>query len=143
MTPKAPVYAKRIIEAPIERVIRAWTDPEDLKRWHAPEPAGILEAISENRVGGKRSITLIIAGQKYHLAGTYKEFDPPYKLVYNWEEPERPNNSITTVLFKQISDSQTELEVSYTNPAVGTEGMVQQGLLIIMDHLQQYVLTSD
>jgi len=136
VTPKAPVYAKRIIKAPIERVFRAWTDPEELKLWHAPEPEGILAAISENHVGGNRSLTLIIDGKTYQVAGTYKEFDPPHKLVYNWEDPSAPNDSVMTVLFKPLSDRATELEVSYTNPTVGT---VQQGLTIIMGHLQEYL----
>ncbi len=139
MTPKAPVYAKRIIGAPIERVFQAWTDPEELKRWHAPEPEGILAAVSENYVGGKRSLTLIISGKTYTIAGTYHVFDSPNKLVYNWEDPSAPNNSITTVLFKQIDTNKTEVEVSYTNPAPGTTDVVQQGLVIILEHLQQYL----
>ncbi|HSX06990.1 MAG TPA: SRPBCC domain-containing protein [Candidatus Saccharimonadia bacterium] len=136
MTSGAPVYVKRIINAPIERVFQAWTDPEELKRWHAPEPEGILAAVSENHVGGKRSLTLIIDGRTYHIAGVYHEFDPPYKLIYSWEDPSAPTNSITTVLFRQISENETELEVSYTNPPNGT---VQDGLRIILGHLQHYL----
>jgi len=136
MTPKAPVYAKRVVNAPIERVFRAWTDPEELKQWHAPEPEGILSVVSENYVGGNRSLTLIIEGKTCHIAGTYKEFDPPHKLVYNWEDPEAPNNSVTTVLFRSIDSNTTEVEVGYTNPTVGT---VQEGLDTIMGHLQTYL----
>ncbi len=133
MIPKAPVYAKKVIDASVERVFRAWTDPEELKQWHAPEPAGILVAVSENHIGGKRSLTLVIQGKTYHIAGTYREFDPARKLVYSWEDPENPNDSIMTVLFKPLSENKTELEVSYTNPTVGS---VQEGLFIILDHLQ-------
>jgi len=136
MMPKAPVYAKRIINAPVERVFQAWTDPEELKQWHAPEPTGILAAVSENRIGGNRSLTLIIEGKTYHVAGIYKEFDPPSKLVFNWEDPDAPNDSIMTVLFKPLGEDTTELEVSYTNPTVGT---VQEGLRIIINHLQRYL----
>jgi len=136
MIPKAPVYAKRIVKAPIERVFQAWTNPEELKLWHAPEPEGIVSVVSENHVNGKRSLTLTIEGKTYQVAGKYKEFDPPYRLVYNWEDPAAPNNSIMTVLFKKVSDDTTELEVSYTNPTVST---IQQGLDMIIEHLQSYL----
>lgn len=137
MNPKSSVYAKRVIKAPIERVFKAWTDPEELQRWHAPEPEGIIAAQSENYIGGKRSLTFTYQKQVYYIAGTYKEFDPPHKLVYNWEDPEAPTNSVTTVLFKKIGDNETQLEVSHTNP---TNGPVQLGLDMIMDNLQRHIL---
>ena len=136
MTAQDSVYAKRIIKAPIERVFRAWTDPEELKQWHAPQPNDILAAVSDNRVGGNRSLTLTIEGKTYQMAGTYIEFDPPHRLVYGWTDAAAPNDSITTVLFKAVDDNATEVQVTYTNPV---HGPLQVGLRMILDHLEHLV----
>jgi uncharacterized protein YndB with AHSA1/START domain len=44
---------ERLLHAPRELVWRAWTDPEQLKRWWAPRPYQTPEVEMELRPGGK------------------------------------------------------------------------------------------
>ena len=36
---------RRVIDAPVERVYAAWTDPELLRRWLAPGNAAVVRAV--------------------------------------------------------------------------------------------------
>jgi len=44
---------RRIFKAPREKVFRAWTDPEELKKWWGPEGYATPSAEVDLRVGGK------------------------------------------------------------------------------------------
>ena len=62
--PKIPIQKpsltlKRHYAAPIEKVYRAWTDPEALKRWFGPSDEGrILVAETNIKVGGRYRIVM-------------------------------------------------------------------------------------
>ena len=43
----------RLIDAPVEEVYAAWTEPEMLRRWLAPGSAKVVRAVAEATVGGK------------------------------------------------------------------------------------------
>jgi uncharacterized protein YndB with AHSA1/START domain len=43
---------ERILDAPPELVWRAWSDPEQLKRWWAPRPYETVEAVVDLKPGG-------------------------------------------------------------------------------------------
>ena len=42
----------RVIDAPVEAVYAAWTDPKMLRRWLAPGNATVVRAVAEVAVGG-------------------------------------------------------------------------------------------
>jgi uncharacterized protein YndB with AHSA1/START domain len=87
-----------------EKVWRAWTDPEALKRWWGPggqDPVSLAEL--DVRVGGRFRIVFGgPQGREHECAGIYKEVVPSRKLVFTWcwpnSTPERV--SLVTVLFK-------------------------------------------
>ena len=43
---------QRVIDAPVQRVYAAWTDPELLKQWLAPGNAVASRAVADVAVGG-------------------------------------------------------------------------------------------
>ena len=43
---------RRVIDAPVQRVYAAWTDPELLKQWLAPGDAVASRAVADVAVGG-------------------------------------------------------------------------------------------
>ncbi len=105
----------RVFKAPIEDVFAAWTDPEALKQWHAPGDVAIPSAVSEKQVGGKRSVVMQVGTDLFELAGNYTVFDPPHKLVYDWNEPTAEDrSSVVTVTFTKIDDNQTEVHLVQT-----------------------------
>jgi uncharacterized protein YndB with AHSA1/START domain len=93
-----------------EKVWRAWTDPEALKRWWGP---GGLEQVSvvqlDVRVGGRFRIVFGGAqGKDHEVQGVYKEVVPPTfttmgRLVFTWTWPNSTSEreSLVTIVFKQ------------------------------------------
>jgi uncharacterized protein YndB with AHSA1/START domain len=86
-----------------EKVWRAWTDPEAVKRWWGPgpgEPVSLAEL--DVRVGGRFRIVFGGPDGKAHeCAGVYREVVPHRKLVFTWtwpnSTPER--ESLVTITF--------------------------------------------
>jgi uncharacterized protein YndB with AHSA1/START domain len=87
-----------------EKVWRAWTDPQAVKKWWGPgsnEPVSLAEL--DLRVGGRFRIVFGGADGKAHeCAGIYREVVPNRKLVFTWtwpnSTPER--ESLVTVSFR-------------------------------------------
>jgi len=88
-----------------EKVWRAWTDPEAIKRWWGPgtphDPVSLAQL--DVRVGGR--FRIVFGGPKgtdHEVQGVYKEVVPNRKLVFTWtwpnSTPER--ESLVTILFK-------------------------------------------
>ncbi|AWM23291.1 SRPBCC family protein [Sinorhizobium fredii] len=87
----------RLIDAPREKVFRAFTDPELLKQWFAPLPWTITEAALDVRPGGtNRFIMRSPEGELYPNQGVYLEVVPNEKLVMTdayteaWKPSEKP-----------------------------------------------------
>jgi len=95
-----------------EKVWRAWTDPEAIKRWWGPgadEPVSLAQL--DVRVGGRFRIVFGgPQGKDHEVQGVYKEVVPNRKLVFTWtwpnSTPER--ESIVTIIFR-AAGSGTEL----------------------------------
>ena len=89
-----------------EKVWRAWTDPQALKRWFGPgpgEPVSIAEA--ELRVGGRFRIVFGGPdGNANECAGVYREIMPNRRLVFTWHWPRTTPErvSLVTLTFTQI-----------------------------------------
>lgn len=89
--------------APPEKVWRAWTDPQVLKRWWAPSAGqGVSLAELDVRVGGRYRICFGGAdGNEHECAGVYQEVAKPKKLVFTWSWPRTTPDriSLVTILF--------------------------------------------
>jgi len=95
-----------------EKVWRAWTDPQAVKRWWGPtpgEPVSLAEL--DVRVGGRFRIVFGGPDGKLHeCAGTYQEVVPNRKLVFTWSWPNSTPErvSVVTIVFKDLN-GKTEL----------------------------------
>ena len=76
----------RRFHAPIEKVFKAWTDPQALRRWFAPSDQHHTPlAEVDLRVGGRYRIQLQAPDGKIStVSGVYKEIRPPKRLVFTW-----------------------------------------------------------
>jgi uncharacterized protein YndB with AHSA1/START domain len=96
-----------------EKVWRAWTDPQALRRWWGPggdQP--VSAARLDVRVGGRFRIVFGGAeGKDHEVQGVYKEVVPNRKLVFTWtwpnSTPER--ESLVTIMLRAV-DRGTQLD---------------------------------
>ena len=87
----------RLINAPREKVYRAWTDPEILKKWFAPLPYTTPVAELDVRPGGANLIVMRGPdGKDMPNRGVYLEVVPNERLVFTdaytkaWEPSDKP-----------------------------------------------------
>jgi uncharacterized protein YndB with AHSA1/START domain len=87
----------RLINAPREKVYRAWTDPELLKQWFAPKPYTTPVVEIDVRPGGSAYFVMRGPdGKDLPNRGVYLEVVPNEKLVSTdayvkaWEPSEKP-----------------------------------------------------
>lgn len=99
----------RTFAAPREKVFRAWTDREALKKWFAPSEqytTNIPEL--DLKVGGRYRVEMKSPDGKVHcVAGTYREVRKPEKLVYTWTWENEPamGETLVTVEFRDRGSS--------------------------------------
>lgn len=87
----------RLIDAPPEKVYRAWTEPALLKQWFAPLPFTTPVAELDVRPGGANLIVMRAPdGTDMPNRGVYLEVVPNQKLVFTnaytqaWEPSDKP-----------------------------------------------------
>jgi uncharacterized protein YndB with AHSA1/START domain len=89
-----------------EKVYRAWTDPQAIKRWWGPggqDPVSVAEL--DVRVGGRFRIVFGgPEGKDHEVVGVYREVVPNRKLVFTWtwprSTPER--ESLVSIVFREV-----------------------------------------
>ena len=101
----------RVIAADPEVVFDAWTQPEHIKQWSAPEGMDVPISEVDLTVGGRFHLEMRNAeGGTHNARGVYQVIDRPSRLVYTWAWDEHPDQgeSLITVDF-QIVDGGTEV----------------------------------
>ena len=94
----------RSYPAPREELYRAWTDPQALEHWFAPDPEFVTKVpILELRPGGRYRVEMTKGGATHVAVGRYQEVRPPERLVFTWKwetDPDRgTEDTIVTVEF--------------------------------------------
>ena len=91
-----------------EKVWRAWTDAEAVKRWWGPgpgEPVSLAEL--DVRVGGRFRIVFGGPDGKMHeCAGVYRQVEPHRRLVFTWRWPNTTPEriSVVTLTFSAVEE---------------------------------------
>ena len=87
----------RLIDAPREKLYRAWTDAELLKRWFAPKPWTTPHAELDVRPGGASLVVMRSPdGNDMPCPGVYLEVVPNQRLVFTdaytstWQPSQKP-----------------------------------------------------
>ncbi|MBE7217675.1 MAG: SRPBCC family protein [Caulobacteraceae bacterium] len=93
----------RAFQAPARIVFEAWTTPELLKRWWAPQSFGVafVSCEADVRPGGAYRFVMSHPASDQPMAffGRYLEVVPPSRLVWTNEEGDE-GGQITTVTFQ-------------------------------------------
>ena len=105
----------RTIRADLATVFEAWTEPEHLNQWSAPEGMAI-EAEVDLKVGGRYRIRMKSPdGETFNAVGEYLEIDRPNRLVYTWGWEETGNNHYETRVTVEFLDHSGATEVVLTH----------------------------
>lgn len=102
----------RVVPAPRERVFRAWTDPDELKRWWGPGRFTTPHAEIDLRPGGRYALVMQPPdGAPLHLTGTYLQVRPPERLVYTWRWEDGVPETGETLVEVEFRDRGDQTEV--------------------------------
>lgn len=114
------MYTTRIFDAPIERVWRAFTDPEQIRQWWGPEHFTSPVARVDFRVGGKYLFAMRDPeGNDYWSTGTYREIAPLERIVYTDSFADAEGNVIPPTQYGMSADFPAELVVTLTFEDLG------------------------
>ena len=125
------VVVKRIIDAPVELVWKAWAEPEHVMRWWGPKDFTSPSCKIDFREGGKyifcMSAPKEMGGQDSYTAGVYKKIVPMELIEFTQGLADKDGNKIdptqvgmpldfpeeirTVVTFKRVRGDMTELTV--------------------------------
>ena len=127
-TTDTALHITRLIPAPIQDVWDAWTRPELLARWGAPEGVEHIEYDVDLTVGGAYTLRMRTPEGGTHTAvGVYTVIEPPHRLVYTWDWVEEDYHmgveTQVRVEFRAVGDATEVLLVHDQFPvAEATEG---------------------
>lgn len=106
------IVITRVFDAPRTLVFEAWTKAEHVKHWW--DPSGARLAVSEIDLrpnGAFRFVNSGPDGMKHPFAGTYREIDPPVRLVFTTPAPVSGAESVGTLVFSE-DDRRTTLTMT-------------------------------
>lgn len=108
------VQISKVIDAPVEKVFDAWLNPETLSQFMLPMP-GMPQPEVEIDVseGGRFTIIMFVGEDKIPHTGKYLEISRPDKLVFTWESPFSTEGSTVTLMFSDIGEDKTQLDLTH------------------------------
>jgi uncharacterized protein YndB with AHSA1/START domain len=113
---------KRILPAPRAAAYRALSDPGELAKWWGPRGFTAPSVEFDPRVGGSYRIAMQPPDSDlFHLAGEFREVDPPARLTYTfrWDPPDPDDRQ--TVVTLSLQDRGERTEVLLTQGEFATE----------------------
>lgn len=101
------VTLHRVLNAPPERVYRAFLDPHALAKWLPPHGFTGQVLAMDAQVGGhyRMRFTHLGNGQSHTFGGRYLELVPNERIVNTdeFDDPNLPGEMITTITLKAVS----------------------------------------
>lgn len=120
------MYISRVFNAPVERVWRAWSEPELIRQWWGPEHFTSPRAESDFRVGGRYLFAMRDPdGNDSYTTGVYREIEPLRRIVYTDSFADPDGNVIPPQQFGLAADFPAESEVTVTFDDLGDQTLVR------------------
>jgi uncharacterized protein YndB with AHSA1/START domain len=134
------IVRRRVKGAP-ERAFRAWTDPQELRRWWGPRPVECAAAEIDLRAGGRyRIANRFPDGRVLWIAGEFERIVFPRLLAFSWYlEPAPENVSRVTVRFEPHGDGTEVVVVHERIPDEAVRSNHEQGWLGCLTGLELYL----
>jgi uncharacterized protein YndB with AHSA1/START domain len=141
-TAQQPLTIIRVLDAPIEKIWAAWTEPEQVKKWWGPKDFAAPDARVDLRVGGKYLFCMRgqagpnMPEQDFWSTGTYTEIVPLRRLVYMDSFSDAEGNIVppsaygmtdlpevmrVTVEFEQMEDGMMKMTLTHDGAPAGKQ----------------------
>jgi uncharacterized protein YndB with AHSA1/START domain len=136
LAPDREVRINHVFDAPREAVFEAWTDPDQLALWWAPEGLHIPResVVVEPRVGGRFHLDLVeSSGAEWPMRAEILQISPPELIVMRSEPiPEAGIAETVTRVVLEVEGSRTRMTITqgpytdevYENAAAGWRSLV-------------------
>jgi uncharacterized protein len=138
---------ERKIPAARDRVFAAWTQPELLRRWSAPEGLTIEDGATDLRVGGGWRVVMAEPdGTRHEAFGTYREIAPPERLAYTHAWRGGEGSSPETVLTIELTPEADGTRLVLTQagfPSPESRDGHREGWSSALDNLQTLFPASE
>lgn len=112
---KKELFITYLFDAPQEAVFRAWTDPEQLKDWYAPDGCTIEYKHIEVAEGGNfhSCVHDPIHGDCW-ITGRYLEVSVPEKLIFTMVLSDENGNDVSSIVAGKPEDWPEQLITTVT-----------------------------
>lgn len=141
MTPVKQVEFERTYNSPIDKVWKAWTDPDQIKQWWGPDGVTIPECEIDLKVGGRVYIVMEAGeamgpykGARWPMEGTYTIVETNSKLAFvakAWTEGTEDTTQIDQLTELELSeeDGKTKIKLRATINKIGPDAkMAVEGM---------------
>ncbi len=128
-SPITALTIRRTLAAPREKVFRAWTDPEALKKWfRVAEEYTTPIAEVDLRVGGRYRLGMQApdGGPVLLVGGTYREISPPERLVFTWRSETADESELETLVTVEFHERGESTELVLTHEGFADEARREQ-----------------
>lgn len=117
------VSVETLINAPIEKVWRAWTEPALVMGWFGSDPGGkVLKAALDVRPGGYFEVTFRDADLTEHTcSGIYKEVQEYSRLTFSWNWKSEPGIESFIILTLVSENKVTNMRLEHINPGTASK----------------------
>jgi uncharacterized protein YndB with AHSA1/START domain len=106
---------ERVLDAPREQVWKAWTDPEEVKKWWGPKNFTAPTIKTDLREGGTYLWSMRSPdGQDFWSTGTYREIVPMERIVVTDSFADENGNVVPASHYGMPDDFPLETEVTVT-----------------------------
>jgi uncharacterized protein YndB with AHSA1/START domain len=117
------VQLRRVFHAPRAKVWAAWTEREQLEQWMCKDDPTHHARYTELEVrpGGRYVIEIPLPDGKYVGTGTFREVQPPERLVFTWawtrfpEKTGEPSQDAESLVTVELIDRGASTEMIFTH----------------------------
>jgi uncharacterized protein YndB with AHSA1/START domain len=132
---------KRTVPAAVERVWDAWTNPDKLSKWFAPEGFDVGEIRADAKAGGEYRIEMLQPNAEDHtVTGQYLEVVRYERIQSTWRWKGSDIETLLTIEFAAGEGGTTELTLTHERfPDAELRDKHHEGWTSVLNRLDVFV----